>query len=88
MASAATGPRHLAFSGRVWVAARLVVPESVTWPCRGGRSDAGVAAGWQFHPVTRAHPEKSQFRGCKEQRSGGTTQDKRAPSRKGHQPKD
>ena len=36
-------------------------------------SDAAVEAGWQFHPVTGAH-------GCKEQRSGVTTQDRRAPS--------
>ena len=79
MASAATGPRHLALEGRVWVVARLVVPGSVTWPCPRGGSDAGVAAGWQVHPVSRAHPEKRKFRGCKGQRSGGTTQDKRAP---------
>ena len=59
----------------------------LTRPCPCGRSDAAVAAGWQFHPVTRAH-------GCKEQQSGVTTQVSRAPPARatnprtgGHRPK-
>ena len=54
---------------------------------RKGRSDVAVAAGWQLYPLTRAH-------GCKEQRSGLTTQDRRAPPARatnprtgGHRPK-
>ena len=46
--------RHLALQGRVSHRDPAV-------PMRG--SDAAVAAGWQFHPVTLAH-------GCKEQQSG------------------
>ena len=44
----------------------------VTQPCHKGESDAAVAAGWRFHPMTQAH-------GCKKQRSGVNTQDRRAP---------
>ena len=43
-------------------------------------SDVAVAAGWQFHPLTRAH-------GCKEQRSGLTTQDRRAPPARATNPR-
>ena len=59
----------------------------VTQPCHKGESDVAVAAGWRFHPMTQAH-------GCKKQRSGVTTQDKRAPPARatnprtgGHRPK-
>ena len=52
-------------------------------PVRG--SDAAAAAGWRFHPMTH---------GCKKQRSGVTTQDRRAPPARatnprtgGHRPK-
>ena len=70
--------RHLALQGRVSSRDPAV-------PVEG--SDVAVAAGWQFHPLTRAH-------GCKEQRSGLTTQDRRAPPARatnprtgGHRPK-
>ena len=52
----------------------------VTRPCQLEGSDAAVAAGWQFHPVTRAHS-------CKEQRSGVTTQDRRAPPARATNPR-
>ena len=70
--------RHFSLQGRVSC-------RDPTVPMRV--SDAAVAGGWQFHPVTLAH-------GCKEQQSGVATQHRRAhparatnPRTGGHRPK-
>ena len=63
--------RHLALQGRVSCRDPAV-------PVR--RSDAAVAAGWRFHPMTQAH-------GCKKQRSGVTTRDRRAPPARATNPR-